>query len=202
MRDRRSSGSNDIENNISISGISITYRSGYIVTIGNTSDEPDLPLDKISRHEIVLAENEVIVKITKQHLGTITAIKFFTNLGNEFDILGNEFEVDRFPWLQAFGPKGECGYFHSFEAECKLDDLRMLWVEYTDPTTRQIKDQVVNTLDELRQIQLLNEMTTQHSDYFEDDDYDEDYYVDNYVTYLSDSDDYISDGCNNWIDSD
>jgi hypothetical protein len=80
-----------IENIISISGISIAYKSGYIVTIGNTSDEPDLPLNKISRHEFVLAENEVIVKITKYH-GTITAIKFFTNLGNEFD--------PTYPWLR------------------------------------------------------------------------------------------------------
>jgi len=141
------------------------------------------------------------VKITK-HIGTIRAIKFFTNLGNEFDPLGNEFEVDRFPWSQSFGPKGECGYFHSLEEECKIDDLRMLWVEYTDPKTRQNKDRDVNTLEQLRQIHLLNAMTTQHSDYFEDDDSDEDYYVDNYATYLNDSDDYISDSRNYWTDSD
>jgi hypothetical protein len=212
LRDRWSSGSRDIENIISISGISITYRSGYIVTIGNTSDEPDLPLNKISRYEFVLAENEVIVKMTK-YLGTITAIKFFTNLGNEFDPLGNEFEVDGFPWSKSLGPKGECGYFHSFEEECKIDALRMLWAEYSDPKTWQSKDGDVNTFEQLRRAyyeeiddddrhEYLDEMTTQHSDYFEDDDSDEDYYVDNYATYLSDSDDYISDGCNNWIDSD
>ena len=38
MHDRWSSGSKDIEN-ISISGISITYRSGYVVAIGNKSDD-------------------------------------------------------------------------------------------------------------------------------------------------------------------
>ena len=149
----------------------------------------------------------------RKHIGTIPSIKFFTNLGNEFDPLGNEFEVDGFPWSQSLGPKGECGYFHSFEEECKIDALRMLWVEYSDPKTRQSKDGDVNTFEQLRRAyyeeiddddrhEYLDEMTTQHSDYFEDDDYDEDYYVDYYATYLNDSDDYISDGCNNWIDSD
>ena len=193
MRDRWSSSSKEIEHTTSIIGISITYRSGFVVTIGSTSDQPDLPFDKISRHEFVLAENEVIVKITK-HIGTIRAIKFFTNLGNEFDPLGNEFEVDRFPWSQSLGPIGECGYFHSFEEECKIDDLRMLWVEYTDPKTREKKDRVVNTLE--------HSMTTDHSVYYENDDSDEDYYVDNNSTYLNDCEDYISDSLYCCTDSD
>jgi len=191
MRDRGFHGSKDIKNIISIIGISITYRSGYIVTIGNTSDEPVIPFDKINRHQFTVAEDEVIVKITKQ-IGTIRAIKFFTNLGNEFDFFGKE--VDRHPLSQSFGPKGECGYFHSFEEECKIDDLRMLWVEYSDPKTRKNKERNVNTLEQWRQIQLLQAMMAQHSPYF-DDDYD-DYrhdYVDQYSRYDSDDYFYVSD---------
>ena len=199
VRDRGSCDSNDIENIISISGISITYRSGFVVSIGNTSDEPNLPFDKISRHEFALAENEVIVKISK-HPGTLRTIKFSTNLGNEFDPIGKEFEVD--PFTLSFGPKGECGYFHSFEKECKIDDLRMLWVEYSDPKAQKHQERVVNTLEHWRQMEFLHSITRLHSAYFEDDDFDYDHYVDNYSPYSNDSDDYMSDGFGYWIDSD
>jgi hypothetical protein len=69
--------------------------------------------------------------------------------------IGKEFEVDLFPFSRSFGPKGECGYFHSFEKECKIDDLKMLWVEYTDPTMRQIKDQVADIFAKLKKQRLL-----------------------------------------------
>ena len=187
MRDRGSHGSKDIENIILISGISITYRSGYIVTIGNTSDEPDLPLNKISRHECVLAENEVIVKITKYH-GTITAIKFFTNLGNEFDPIGKE--VGRLPLSQSFGPEGECGYFHSFEEECEIDDLRMLWVEYSDPKTRKTKERFVHTLGRWNEMHILQRMIAQFSHYVDDDDDDDDDYQ-YFWNDINDNDDYF-----------
>jgi hypothetical protein len=194
MRDRWSSGSKNIENITSISGISITYRSGYIVTIGNTSDEPVILFDKINRHQFTLAEDEIIVKISKNH-GTLRTLIFFTNLGNEFDPIGKEFEVDLFPLSRSFGPKGECGYFHSFEKECKIDDLKMLWVEYTDPATRQIKDDIVDIFAKWRQMHLVQTAIGQPNFYFQDvyDDFRHGY-VDRYSSY--DSDDYDSD--NSW----
>ena len=201
MRDGWSSGSKDIEN-ISISGISITYRSGYIVAIGNTSDEPVILFDTINRHQFTLAEDEIIVKISKNH-GTLRTLIFFTNLGNEFDPIGKEFEVDLFPLSRSFGPKGECGYFHSFEKECKIDDLKMLWVEYTDPTTRQIEDHnnIVDIFAKWRQMHLVQTAIGQPSFYFEDD-YDDfrHSYVDRYSSY--DSDDYDSDNYWPWPGSD
>ena len=193
-------GSKDIENIILINGISITYRSGCIVTIGNTSDEPVIPLDKINRHEFTLAKDEVIVEISKNP-GTLGTLKFFTNLRNEFDPIGKE--VDRRPFLQSFRPKCECGYFHSFDKECKIDDLRMMWVGYSDPKTRQNEERVVDLLRQWREqwiqhnsMHLVQTVIPQPSPFVEEDyddfrhgyvdrcssydsaDYDNDYYSD------------------------
>ena len=187
MRDRGSHGSKDIENIILISGISITYRRGYIVTIGNTSDEPVIPFDKINQYQYTLAENEVIVKISKNPR-TFRTLKFFTNLGNEFDPIGKE--VGRLPLSQSFGPKGECGYFHSFEEECEIDDLRMLWVEYNDPKTRKSKERVVNTLGRWNEIHILQRMIAQYSHYVDDDDDDDDDYQYSWND-INDNDDYF-----------
>ena len=186
------SGSEDMESIRSISGISITYRSGYVVTIGSTSDEPFIPFDKINRHQFTLAEDEVIVKISKSH-GTLRTLKFVTNLGNEFDPIGKEFEVDLFSLSLSFGPKSDCGYFHSFEKECKIDDLNMLWVEYIDPT-RQINNHMLDIFKKWRQVHLGQMEIVQPSFYFEDD-YDDfrHGYVERYSTY--DSDYYDSDYC-------
>ena len=199
MRDHGSYGSIDIENIISISGISITYRSGYVVTIGNTSDEPVIPFDKINRHQFTLAEDEVIAKILI-NFGTLKTLKFFTNLGKEFGPIGKE--VGRFCSLQSFGPKDDCGYFHSFEEECEIDDLRMLWVEYTDPKTRKYNDSVVNTLEYIHQFRDLQFLQLayneeiyddyrhdQHSPYYSDDIGSDD---DDIECYLPDSDSYLS----------
>jgi hypothetical protein len=87
--------------------------------------------------------------INKRCSGLITIDPVVITVGNI---------VDRFHWLQAFGSKGESGYFHSFEAECKIDDLRMLWVEFSDPKTRQNKDRDVNTLEQLNEIQFFQRM--------------------------------------------
>ena len=128
---------------------------------------------------------------------TYSTLKFFTNLGNEFDLIGKL--VDRHRLSQSVGPKSECGYFHSFENECKIDDLRMLWVEYSDPKTRKNNERIVDTLDQWRQILLLQTMMAQHSPYL-DDDYD-DYHHDYVARYSSyDSDDYGS--VFYWADSD
>ena len=187
MRDRGSHGSKHIENIISICGISMTYRSGYIATIGYTSDEPVIPFDKINQYQFILAENEVIVVISKAPR-TFRNLKFFTNLGNEFDSIGKE--VDGLRMSESFGPKGECGYFHSFEEECEIDDLRMLWVEYSDPKTRKSKERVVNTLGRWNEIHILQRMIAQYSHYVDDDDDDDDDYQYSWND-INDNDDYF-----------
>jgi hypothetical protein len=109
-------------------------------------------------------------------------------LGNEFDPIGKE--VGRLPLSQSFGPKGECGYFHSFEEECEIDDLRMLWVEYSDPKTRKSKERVVNTLGRWNEIHILQRMIAQYSHYVDDDDDDDDDYQYSWND-INDNDDYF-----------
>jgi hypothetical protein len=64
----------------------------------------------------------------------------------------------------------------------------MLWVEFSDPKTRQNKDRDVNKLEQLNEIQLFQRMMAQYVD--DDDDDDDDHHHHDYQYSWNDIIDY------------
>lgn len=126
----RSSNLADIDQPISIIGLTLQYKSGITVTKGDTPEKAVFPFDSIDQHEFKLGANEVIIKISR-NVGALNTIRFSTNLKTEYGPVRKENHINYY--MQNLSPPSEFGYFHSFEKGSTINDLKPLWVEYKDP---------------------------------------------------------------------